>query len=32
MGADGLIGVRVFTTQNGSTCVVGTAIKFTDRD
>ncbi len=30
MGADGLIGIRVFTTSNGSTCVIGTAIKFLD--
>ena len=30
MGADGIIGVRVFTTSNGSTCVIGTAIKFLD--
>ena len=30
MGGDGLIGVRVFTTSNGSTCVIGTAIKFLD--
>lgn len=30
MGATGVIGIRVYSTPNGSTSVVGTAIKFLD--
>lgn len=30
MGADGIIGLRVYTTANNSTAVIGTAIKFLD--
>ena len=30
MGADAIIGLRPYTTKNGSTCVIGTAIKFKD--
>lgn len=30
LGADGIIGIRVYTSPNGSTSVIGTAIKFLD--
>lgn len=30
MGADGVIGIRINTSPNGSTTVIGTAIKFID--
>ncbi len=30
LGASGVIGLKPYTTSNGSTCVIGTAIKFLD--
>lgn len=30
LGANGVIGIRSWTTPNGSTCVIGTAIKLLD--